>query len=584
MSYATLQDGTEIAFEVHVTSDQEQPVPISVQTTGDLLKALSQSPPPAFSILKSTCALIGTYLDYPGDQIPLGLIEARRRGFRQFLTGRRYAKATVRTYVNQLGKLLKYARQFGWNPDSNVTEPWKALLSHSSSRRIKDIVTYFSRTTQSPAEVSDESVKEWGEVQFQEGLKTNTIMLKKSLFWRLLQQTGWITTLPLSRIKLTKYGTPFDKLAPALRKEIEALLKWKQVDFAPNRPKRGKIRAITAVNLKQVICQLAGYVTSVSGEEPTSMVGLIQKDNVEGFAAWLLNERGMKGHTLKPRLGMVGALLKTHPLFASEDYSWFRPLVDSIPLENESEREKRKAERYIDYEALEAIPSAIHAERLALLKKGYTKRAARLAMEELMLRWLSILPWRQRNIRECRIGGSSPNIFKAKIGPFSDLDKPVWVLEEEQKNPDAEFWQIRFTAKETKTGVEVHTLLPRRLIAPLEEYIADFRPHLLNGKATPTLFLTNRGNPLSAKCVQTIVGDWAYRCGGVRTNPHLIRDIFAFRWLKEHPRDFLVLAKILWHRNVQTTIQIYGARFNVSSGVCAVEAWLDQREEALLTK
>ena len=83
--------------------------------------------------------------------------------------------------------------------------------------------------------------------------------------------------------------------------------------------------------------------------------------------------------------------------------------------------------------------------------------------------------------------------------------------------------------------------------------------------------------PLAPTVIRAIVGKWTLKFAGVRTNPHLIRDIFAFKWLKEHRRDFLVLSKMLWHKNVQTTIDIYGARFNVSSGVCAVESWLDER-------
>ncbi len=56
-----------------------------------------------------------------------------------------------------------------------------------------------------------------------------------------------------------------------------------------------------------------------------------------------------------------------------------------------------------------------------------------------------------------------------------------------------------------------------------------------------------------------------------------VRNSVAYKWLKEHPKDFLTLSKILWHKNVQTSIRIYGSRFDESSGTCAMEAWLDQR-------
>ena len=74
------------------------------------------------------------------------------------------------------------------------------------------------------------------------------------------------------------------------------------------------------------------------------------------------------------------------------------------------------------------------------------------------------------------------------------------------------------------------------------------------------------------------------RHGGRSVNPHLFRDIVAFAWLKEHPRDYLTLSKMLWHSNVNTTIETYGSRFNESSGVCAMESWLEQRDARSKTK
>ena len=65
---------------------------------------------------------------------------------------------------------------------------------------------------------------------------------------------------------------------------------------------------------------------------------------------------------------------------------------------------------------------------------------------------------------------------------------------------------------------------------------------------------------------------------GTVLSPHLFRDVVAYTWLKEHPKDFLTLSKMLWHSNINTTIKTYGSRFNESSGVSAMESWLDERE------
>jgi integrase len=275
----------------------------------------------------------------------------------------------------------------------------------------------------------------------------------------------------------------------------------------------------------------------------------------------------------------VDAVMSHHPAYASQDFSWLKSLIDSVHLEDDAERKQRKAEKYVDYDVLEAIPGKIRVFREAYEKKRKKniKRVARMAMEELMIRWLLILPWRQRNLRECRIGGPAPNLFKGKIPPFSELDKPAWVVEEETRNPSTEFWQIRFSPKETKTRLAIHVLLPRQLIEPLEQYLAEHRPYLVGDRNAETLFMNQSGRAMRADLVEKAIGRWTSQFAGVRTTPHLFRDAVAFKWLKAHPKDFLTLAKLLWHKNVQTTIRIYGSKFNESSGTLAMESWLEER-------
>ena len=151
-------------------------------------------------------------------------------------------------------------------------------------------------------------------------------------------------------------------------------------------------------------------------------------------------------------------------------------------------------------------------------------------------------------------------------------------MREEQQNPEAEFWQLRFTCNETKTKNDVHAVLPRPLIEPLEEYLREFRTKLLGNSDPCTLFVNEDGNQMSPGQVTIAVSSLTQRYGGRRVTPHLFRDIVAFTWLKEYPKDYLTLSKILWHRNINTTIMKYGSRFNESSGICAMESWLEGRE------
>jgi hypothetical protein len=42
-------------------------------------------------------------------------------------------------------------------------------------------------------------------------------------------------------------------------------------------------------------------------------------------------------------------------------------------------------------------------------------------------------------------------------------------------------------------------------------------------------------------------------------------------YLGKATEDYLTLSKILWHTNINTTIRIYGRRFNESAALCRME-------------
>jgi integrase len=579
MNCAQLQSGTEIALPVPDPSGFDGKRTLPVKTTGDLLTILQVNPGRNFRMLRTTCGHLGKYLDLPGDQIPFDLIEAKKRGFRPFLESRRYTEASVASYVYQQRSLLKAAMQHGWDPDGSPTDAWKPLLELAIQERLTDVVRHFARTMKSPKGITKESVDQWGEGRIREGLLYTTVAHKKNDFWRLLETTGWITTTPVHMLKFVPYGIPLEDMPTKLREDIQAVLRWKQAEFARNRPKFGKIRAVTANNDRLIFSQLTSYVVKVAGASPQSLHDLVQQDNVEGFIEWAINERHIQGRSVQGRLAGVLAIVSHHPMFVGKDFAWFKALLDSIPLEDESEREKRKAIKFVTYDELEAIPAKIRAFCEAYEKKRNSSPAkiAELVREELIFRWFLVFPWRQRNLRECLVSGSAPNLFKAQIPPNSTLDKPTWIAEAEVANPASEFWQISFSPSGTKTHIPVDLLLPRHLVQPLEEYLAEYRPLMLNGKDPGTLFVTARGKRMRSDQVGNVIGRWTTLFASNRTTPHMVRDSVAYKWLKEHPKDYLTLSKILWHKNVQTTIRIYGARFNESSGSCAMEAWLDKR-------
>lgn len=583
MNFAELHNGTVSAPPFPLPSaDVALPRADKIITTGDLLARLAEEGARSLPMKRSTCGVLGMYLDEPGDAIPLDKIDLARRGFRAFLLSRKYKKNSVHTYIYQMGEMLRQARALGWDPHETVSDAWRELLAVASKGKIFDIVSFFARITASPADVTEEAVESWVVARAKEGVLFTNVASKRNDFWRLLVKSGWVSNPPRTVWKQDKYGIPLADLPVGLRTDIEAVLKWKQAQFAPGRPKKGRIRAVTAKGLRLSLTQVAGVAINVFGAEPVSLTELITKDILEAYVEWAINERGMLGNTVHVKLAGISAVALHHPKFSGLDLSWFKELMDSITLEHISDRKKRKAKKTLPYELLETLPSNIAAERIAAEKSdtAHPLHPARLMIEQFIVEWLLVLPMRQRNIRECRIGGNKPNLYEGPIESTSVIDKPMWVIDEEAKDPDATFWQLQFAPSETKTGLSVHILFPKRLVPTLELYLEKYRPTLVQNPRVETLFLNRAGNPIRADFVDKIIGDKSLKYLGKQTTPHLFRDAVAYKWLKEHPKDFLTLSKMLWHRNVQTTIQIYGAQYNEQSGVSAMESWLDAREES----
>ncbi|MGO9083681.1 MAG: hypothetical protein ACLQBK_00505 [Candidatus Sulfotelmatobacter sp.] len=578
MTTSLFQFGAQIATEVHEPSQATAQRPQAPTTLQELLDILEKNPPTEFPTLRTTCSWLAEYLEEPIDRIMVDTVNDRRDGFRAFLAGRPFKENTIRSYVNHARILLKHASELGWKPSDVVSEDWRSVVELASVKGCKDLAKYLSRSRKSPTDVALEDVDDWIQMKLQQGSSYAYINNKKTRFWRILRDCGCTEQTPTCFQREKHYGVPLDQFPESLKNEVLGLLKWKRAEFVANRPESWRHRKVSSDLLQDVFCGLFGFATNIHHESGiTSLPQLVREEIVSSYLEWRINERRVKGYGIRCALRLLSAAMRQHPSYKSMDFGWFKPLLNSIPIEPKAEVKKRKAQKYLEYEVIESIPAKILAERRAVSKNEIGQNAL-LTRNALLMRWIITLPWRQLNVRKCRINGQAPNLFKGKIPAFSGIDKPEWVKQQERQNPAAEFWQFRFSTTETKTGIDVHSLLPRQLIGLLEEYLNQFRPHLLHGADPGTLFVTRAGKTMRSDYLGSTVSQLTMKFGGRRVTPHLFRDIVAYTWLKAHPEDYLTLSKMLWHSNINTTIETYGSRFNESSGVCAMESWLEDRQ------
>ena len=91
----------------------------------------------------------------------------------------------------------------------------------------------------------------------------------------------------------------------------------------------------------------------------------------------------------------------------------------------------------------------------------------------------------------------------------------------------------------------------------IREYLEEARPHLLNGKQSDDLFVTNRGSAMTRQAFWQLIKRYALIAGidPARLSPHVLRHAFATHLLI-HGADLRVVQLLLGHSDISTT-QIY---------------------------
>ncbi len=558
--------------------------PKNLRTLQDLLDALSQSDSDSkhlLAMLRSTAMHISACLRKPLNEIEIADLVDATQSLKTYLSGRAFKRNSIRSYANYARILLSKAEKLGWAPHSpEVEKAWAEIYPVIKKRNgAAGVLRFAIRKGKKPLEFTDKDLEAWGEEMLRQGRSYSYVRNLKGYFrGRVASQGLRLPKLPLSRREV--YALPVSAFPESLRQEVENLIRWKTAPFSPGRPAKGRHRLITAGQFEIFLRRFVGLLIKVKGRTPSTLEELLSRENLTEFVAWCINERKIRPSSLVPRLGMLYAAAKRYPPLQPKDFGWMRELISELPEDTEALTKEAKERKWVPYDKLAEIPAMIRADSRKITKSPKERiKKALLARDELLITWMTTLPWRQRNLRECKLGRKEQgaNLFKDEIPPYSTLAILGWIQETLMTNAHAQLWQLYFRAEETKTGQIVHSLLPRQLIAPLEEYLMFHRPMLLRGEDPGTLFLNSEGRPLTAYGVEDLVARITVRYSGRRVTPHLFRDIFAVKWLEDHPEDYLTLSKILWHRNIQTTLRIYGRNFDESHGVRRTEEWLDQR-------
>jgi integrase len=574
-------NGSQNASIFRDTSPSCEIVRDNLQTVDQLLDEIARRQPnQSIPMLRTTADHFANYVGVRTTELTIEFLESSLPGFKRYLLNRKLARNSVKSYRDFAVSLLRQAGEFGWvRASSRARTAWDSLPEQL--RRLigcRGLVRYAIAKDKAPFQLNEGDLAAWAELMVEEGRNYNSIQMMLSAFRRAIRQENAQEIFPLISVtpKKLRWGIPVKDMPEPLRAEILALLKWKTDAYVPGRPRGAQHRPITAKQVADGLARLYGFaVKHMKRDGILQLTDLVSEVTVGAYISWALNDRKLRSISLHS-FTLLCAALKQHPAYKNNDLKWLDQLLSCIPSDSESDSQERKASKYLPYGELSKIPNKI-AQAGKLVCKDTRKRSL-LFRNELLLRWLLILPWRQRNIREARLGtAEKDNIFKAGFTPLVNIAKPAWVEEELKRDPNAQFWQIFFRKPETKTGQEIRGVVPKQLVPFLEEYLQYHRPLLVTESDPRTLFLNNNGCPISLTGMTALVGNLTARYAGRRVTPHLFRDSFAHCWLDDHPADYLTLSKILWHRSIQTTIRTYGRNYDESHGMRKTETWIEQR-------
>lgn len=534
------QDKAATDAELNTLGDLLTALPGLLQSRGD--RTIQQV---KFEVgkIKTVARHLARFLGKPVSETPIRSVLGQEEKFVRYLRRRKIAEDVIAKYKYASRRLLHYAGDLGWSPETFALEnDWK-FLSEGHARYASSLVEHAIRNRVPPAEFSKEHLRAWKQELKDGGRAPSTIHQAEYHFRAFIRKNRFESRLPLLDFSLRRresFRLPREEMAPALAAEIQDIESW---------IKQGALQ-ISESWQERIIWyfeQLCGYaVRHRKIKHLVSLDRLLTERFIRDYAHWLAGSCGYPHKTIHTMLSGVSSVLRWHPRFEKKNFGWITGVAAEIPAEPESQRDARRDARKADYRKLATIPEKLRQQRLAM-KKHSSEEIAWCMHDWALMAALVLAVWPVDFVLAARICGPEPNLFRAPIDRVEQRALADWATQAIRRDPQVPLWQFAF-ARQGHRSCYASGLVPSRAYGVLEDYLENYRPVLVRGNDSGALFLSRRGGPIHKTALRNAVTRLTQEFLGKPVSPSSIQKSFADWFLDFCPEDYENLANILWLR------------------------------------
>jgi integrase len=305
---------------------------------------------------------------------------------------------------------------------------------------------------------------------------------------------------------------------------------------APKKPLRPATLATMIAHLRELV---AGAVhAGVPAETLTDLSALLSPTTLKIALRWHLDRRdGASSPGLVEMGHNAYTTAKNYCRLPAEDVAAIKAMVGRLG-DRERGMTRKNRQRLAAFDdrrlvrALFKLPDKLEA--MAVAKDPPRKGAVLMQTAILIELWL-FAPMRSRNMRE--------------------LEPERHIVQHGSTKSGVTFIEIE--AFQMKTAEAMQWPLPEHVVARLNRYMTNWRPHL-GGKTSPWLFPgRDPSKPKHGVSIAAQVGETIWEHLGVKMNPHLFRHLAGKLYLDLDPGNYEGPRRFLGHRDINTTTTYY---------------------------